>query len=306
MIRENNHFATARIAFCAALLCGTSATFAQDASVAPIVETAPSPVSAPIAAQPAPEVASVVAPPPAVATIPEKQLLKPSVAKRQVPRPIIARATPVRSEVVPTAVGPTTAPVSPTIIPAAPTDENLPAATTMENTPGAAPKSQTNEIAPDDANDDNLIVVGGIVAALGLAGTGLALARRRRRPTEPYTATERTETVAPDVPVAPTFATRVSSAEPMRPAVVEHAAPRFVSTATDSNLPPLTDPLFAHRAELGPVTDPLFSHENELQPVTDPMFSDHEEYAGKAAGSAFDNRRTWPAAQPQRELEPAE
>ena len=306
MIRGSNHFATGRIAFCAALLCGTTTALAQDASVAPIVETALSPVSAPVAAQPAPEVESVVAPPPVVATIPEEQLVKPSVAKRPVARPAIARATSVRSEAAPIAVGPTTAPVNPTIKPAAPTDENLPAATTMEDTPRAAPTSQNNEIAPDDASDDNLIVVGGIVAALGLAGTGLALARRRRRPTEPNTATERTETVAPAAPVASPFAQHVSPAVPMRPAVIEHAAPQFVSTATDSNLPPVTDPLFAHRAELGPVTDPLFSHENELQPVTDPMFFDHDEYAGKAAGSAFDTRRTWPAAQPQRELEPAQ
>ena len=306
MIRGNNHFASARIAFCAALLCGTSAAFAQDASVVPIVETAPSPVSAPIAAQPAPEVASVVAPPPAVATIPEEQLVKPAAAKRPATRPVITRATPVRSEAAPAAVGLTTSPVGPTIIPAAPAEQGVPTVATTENTPRAAPTSQNTEIAPDDANDDNLIVVGGIVAALGLAGTGIALARRRRRPTEPNTATERTETVAPAAPVAPPLVPRVSAAEQVRPAVVEHAAPRFVSTATDSNLPPVTDPLFAHRAELGPVTDPLFSHENELQPVTDPMFSDHEEYAGNAANSAFDNRRTWPAAQPQRELEPAQ
>ena len=305
MIRGNNHFATARMAFCAALLSGTSVAFAQDASVAPIVETAPSPVSAQVAVEPAPEVVSVVAPPPAVATIPEEQLAKPSAANRPVARAVTARAASVRSEAARAAVGPTTSSVSPTIIPAAPIDESLPAVTTTEDKARAAPVLQSNEIATDDANDDNLIVIGGIVAALGLAGTGVALARRRR-PKEPYTANERIETVAPAAPVAPPFAPRVSPAEPMRPAISERDTPRFVATAAVGNLPPVTDPLFAHRAELGPVTDPLFSHKVELQPVTDPMFADHEEYGGKAAGSAFDTRRTWPAAQPQRELEPAQ
>jgi hypothetical protein len=194
----------------------------------------------------------------------------------------------------------------------APIGETLPAVATVEDTAPIAPVEQSEAIAPADASDDNMLIVGGIAAALGLAGVGAVMARRRRRPDQPYAATEQTETIVPAAPAAPIFAKHVTPANtipanPMRPAVVEHSAPRFMPAMADRNLPPVTDPLFAHQVELKPVTDPLFSYKTELQPVTDPMFAGHDEYAGRApVGSAFDTRRTWPAVQPERVLEPAE
>ena len=314
MIRGNKNVTTARMAICAALLCGTSAAFAQDAAIAPMVEAAPSPpVTAPVVAQPTPEVATVVAPPPAVATISEEQLVNPVAAtQRSAARRATTRVSPARSAaapVAPVAVQPGASPIDLTEGMVAPVEDAAPAAATVEATAAIAPVEQNDAISPVDGNDDTMILVGGIAAALGLAGIGAVWARRRR-PVSQHAMVERTETVVPIVPAfaAPIVAAR---AEPMRPAVIERAALRFMPSMADRDLPPVTDPLFAHQVELTPVTDPLFAHEAELAPVTDPMFADHDEYAGNSSvGSAFDKRRTWPAAPdgtmtPVRELEPA-
>ncbi len=321
MIRGNNHFTTARMAICVALLCGTSPAFAQEAAV-PVVQPAPPPVAAPVVTQPAPQpvAETIVAPPPVVATIPEEELVRPTAATERTVQRTNARAAPVRRQTAPVAqaAAPEPALVDPTETMVAPDEDVLPAPVTLGDAAAIAPVEENEPIAPVNANDDNMIVVGGIAAALGLAGLGAVLARRRRRPIQQHVQTDRNETIAfvepakPTYtpqrgPTAPIFAAPVALAEPMRSMVAERAAPRFVPTAADRDLPPVTDPLFAHRAELGPVTDPLFMHKTELPPVTDPLFADKEDYAGQTpAGSAFDSRRTWPATQTQRELEPAE
>lgn len=321
MIRGNNHFTTARMAICVALLCGTSPAFAQEAAV-PVVQPAPPPVAAPVVTQPAPQpvTETVVAPPPVVATIAEEELVRPTAAIERPAQRTTVRAAPARSQVAPVAqaAAPEPALVDPTAAMVAPAEEVLSAPVTLGDAAAIAPVEESEPIAPVNSNDDNMIVVGGIAAALGLAGLGAVLARRRRRPTQQNVQTERNDTIASveratltntpqHGPAAPIFAAPVALAEPTRSVVAERAAPRFVPTVADRDLPPVTDPLFAHRAELGPVTDPLFMHKTELPPVTDPLFADKEKYAGQTpAGSSFDSRRTWPATQTQHELEPAE
>ena len=318
MIRGNNHLTTARMAICVALLCGTSPAFAQEAAV-PVVQPAPPPVAAPVVTQPAPQpvAETVVAPPPVVATIAEEELVRPTAAIERPAQRTTVRAAPARSQVAPVAqaAAPEPALVDPTVAMVAPAEEVLSAPVTLGDAAAIAPVEESEPIAPVNSNDDNMIVVGGIAAALGLAGLGAVLARRRRRPTQQN---ERNETIASVERAAPTYtpqrgpaapilAAPVAVAEPTRSVVAERAAPRFVPTVVERDLPPVTDPLFAHRAELGPVTDPLFMQKTELPPVTDPLFADKEEYAGQSPdGSTFDSRRTWPGTQTQHELEPAE
>lgn len=318
MIRGNNHITTARMAICAALLCGSSAALAQATEVAPSVAPAPPPVAAPVASQPAPQPVAPtgISAPPAVRTIPDEQLNQPVVAaepERAAPRRSAARAAPARTEAAPVAAVPVASeptPAEPVDALPLPIDEGSPVTATVEDSAAIGPVEQAEPAEMVDGSDD-WMVYGGIAAALGLAGVGAALARRRRRPQAKYVAVERMEPVTPTKPAAPIAAAPVAFAEPARveptaPVIAARAEPRYVPTVADRDLPPVTDPLFAHQAELKPITDPMFSQKIDVPPVTDPMFADHDDYAGKgSAGSAFDKRRTWPAA-PARELEPAE
>lgn len=308
MIRGNKLNTTANMAICAALLCSSSALFAQETVPVPAVQpTVAAPVSPPPVIQTVPEAAppaATVAPPPAVRTVPDSQLGEP-VASAPEPRAAAARPATRRAAVKPTpaaraveAVPPATSSVEEaSATDFAPTsDEMLPVDLAVEDTAVTAPVDQPAPTELADGTQDDWMIYGGLAAALGLAGLGGVIASRRRRARQ-----------SDYRPVEQTVPAPESGYPIVRPLMAERPAPRIIQPrVADQNLPPVTDPLFAERAALGPITDPLFFQTVAMPPVTDPMFADNVDYAGRSTeGEAFDKRRTWPAA-PVRELEPAE
>ncbi len=324
MIRGNQKFTTAHIAIATALLCGTPAAFAQEAAPVPEVQTvAPPPVEAT-----QPTVTPTAAPPPAVPTISEVPA-EPTVAREPVRQRATVRpaarsapaATPVaRSAPAATPVArsaPATSPAAdspasePTVINTPVLDETSVATTTVEDTAPAAPADQSAATPIADGTSEDWMIYGGLAAALGLAGLGGVLAARRRRTRvsdEPTTFVPNTAVATPQPRPLPVQQT----AAPVERFTAPVAAPIARSRFADAHLPPVTDPLFAHRPVLGPITDPLFMHETVLPPVTDPMFAGTDEYVGSSsAGAAFDKRRDWQATRtgerkPLHEFEPAE
>jgi MYXO-CTERM domain-containing protein len=308
MIRGNRKFTTANIAIATALLCGTPAVFAQETAAVPEVQTvAPPPVvEAPPAATP------TVAPPPMVPTIsqsPEAPVAPREPAKqRAAPKPAakaVVRAAPAASPVAATPVN------EPEVINAPVLGETSTVTATVEDTAPVAPVEQSVATPIADGPGEDWMIYGGLAAALGLAGLGGVLASRRRRgrvSDEPATLAPNRAVAAPNPRPLPVQ----QSAAPIERFTPLAAAPVARPSFADQHLPPVTDPLFAHRPVLGPITDPLFMHETIMPPVTDPMFAGTDEYVGSSsAGAAFDKRRDWQPApgeerKPLHEFEPAE
>ena len=330
MNRGNRKFTTAHFAIATAMLFGTPGAFAQETEAAPVV-VAPPPV---VQSAPAPEpVASpTVAPPPMVPTI--------SAEPVQAERPAAPRTAATKATVQPTQRARTAPPTTttrstptaasaPTVMNAPTIDgasaelrrDELPVAPINDVPVEQAPVDQT--ITPvADGTDDDWMIYGGLAAALGLAGLGGALASRRRktrsRDAVAFVPTRVAPAPARSMP-APAVAAPLPASN-FAPVAKSYAAPIATAVAqpirrpsfADQHLPPVTDPLFAHQAELAPVTDPLFMHKTELAPVTDPMFADKAEYTGASTnGAAFDKRRDWPSGQgderpPLYKFEPAE
>ena len=308
MIRGNRKLTTTNLAIATALLCGTPAVFAQEAATVPEVQTvAPPPVVAiPPAATP------TVAPPPMVPTItptPEATVETPRepVRQRAAVKPV-ARV-PVRS-------APAAAPVSavpiaePEVVNAPVIDETSAAIATVEDAAAVVPVEESAPTPVADGSGDEWMIYSGLAAALGLAGLGGVIASRRRRrrvSNEPTTASPN-KTIAP---LTPRPLANQHAAAPVERFTAPVAAPIARPSFADAHLPPVTDPLFAHRPVMAPVTDPLFMHETILPAVTDPMFVGTEEYVGSASASAaFDKRRDWQAGspgqpQPLQKFEPA-
>lgn len=303
---------SATLAISAAMLCTAPAVFAQEVvAPPPVILPAPAPVAAP----------ETVTPPVAVQTVTETATPSPEPAVAA--RPAVARAA-TRS--APKPAGRISAPVA---APSADVDDNIaavpgsltngvdsgPTVATVEDTAVVAPLDQTplDQAAPTriaDGTDDDWMIYGGLGAALALAGLGGMLVSRRRRRIEreptivsatATTATPKQRPIPAQEPVAP-----VARSTPFV------AAPVMRQSVADKHLPPVDDPLFAHRPVLAPVTDPLFMHKAVLAPVTDPMFADKDEYVGRpSASTAFDKRKDWPPAsgeirKPLNEFEPAE
>lgn len=306
MIRGNRTLTAAHIAIATALLCGAPAAFAQETATAPEVQiVAPPPM---VATQPT---AAPVAPPPVVPTISETPA-EPTVARepvrqRAAAKPVAkaaVRSAPAASAAVPTAS-------DPTVINTPTLDETSIVTATVEDTAQVAPVDQPEATPIADGTSEDWMIYAGLGAALGLAGLGGMVAARRRRTRvsdEPTTFVPNTAVATPTPRPIPVQHTAAPVERFTAPAAAPLARPRFA----DAHLPPVTDPLFAHRPVLGPITDPLFMHETILPPVTDPMFADTEEYVGSASASAaFDKRRDWQDARteprkPLHEFEPAE
>ena len=299
MIRRNKLNTTAITAITAAILCSSPISFAQE--TAPVVTTqpaAPAPVEAPpVDVQAAPEVAPVsttVAPPPAVRTIPDSALGQP-VASNPEPRTAASERPAPRRAVASQKAAPRAVEPSPVASPAVATTADAdfaPASDDMElsdvageNTDIAVPLNQSEGIAQAGAAQEDWLVYGSLAAALGLAGLGGVVASRRRRARDSgVRSSHQSASVA--VPANNPAIRPIAAGSP----VVQ--MPASQPAVADGNLPPVTDPLFAHRTELGPITDPLFSQQVTMPPVTDPMFAEHGRYAGNSSdGSAFDKRR---------------
>lgn len=306
MIRGNKLNKPAIMAISAAILCSSSVSFAQETAPLPTAQPAPVTVEPTPVVQTAPEVAppvATVAPTPAASPIPESAAEQrvesapaPAAAARAAPSrtatsqsamPRVIEALPAIDPVFETTANADVVPVS---------EDIAPVDVAVGDTDALAPLNETATTELADGTQEDWIIYGGLAAALGLAGLGGVVAARRRRTRQNERRPVERTAPAPlnDYPVA-------------RPLVAQQAAPRFIQPrVSDVNLPPVTDPLFAHQAELGPITDPLFSQKIALPPVTDPMFAETEDYVGAStAGSDFDKRRTWPAT-PAREMEPAE
>jgi MYXO-CTERM domain-containing protein len=280
----------------------------------------------PVMAPPAVEATPAVTPPPAVSTLPtandriapqaqadvapaepvvavERQTARATVAPRPAPRIAVLDVTP--------------APVTDAIAPDAPA-VNVPSDAQID--PVADPAPEPVEAAPvasetDDGNNEWLLG-GGILAALGLAGLALA-SRRRRRTGDVVTKTAPTHAApAERVPVMPE---RKIAAEPafiaptpdpffaqQRQVTAQRSSdPIFAARADDVR--PTTDPLFAFKPEQMPITDPLFSRKVDVPPVTDPMFANRPEYQGRTTVAGEPGQSAY-AHTDRRvdELEPAE
>lgn len=319
MIRRNKLNTTAIIAMSAAILVGSPASFAQETAPIPIAQpAAPAPVEAPlVVVQPAPQIAPVsttVAPPPAVRTIPDSALGQPvasdpaprtAAAERPVPRraAAIQNAAPRPVETLPVTSPEVATTADVDFVPAS--DDMAQIDVAGENTDMAIPSNQSEATAQADAPQEDWLVYGGLAAALGLAGLGGIVASRRRRARDSGVGTNH-QTAPVAVPANNPVRRPVGAIAP-----VIHE-PASQSAVADRDLPPVTDPLFAHQTELGPITDPLFFQQATMPPVTDPMFGELDGDAGSLSdGSALDKRRD-PASTPGdhnatiREVEPAE
>ncbi len=308
MIRGNRKFTTANIAIATALLCGSPAAFAQETVTTPEVQTVAPP---PVVATP-PAATPTVAPPPMAPTITQPPEAPTEAREPARQRDAVKPAARAAVRAAPAAAPVSAAPANePQVVNAPVLDQTSAVTSTVEDT---APVAQTEQSAATpiaDGTSEDWMIYGGLAAALGLAGLGGVLASRRRRNrvlNEPTSFVPNTAVAAPNprpLPVQQTAAPVERFRAPM-------AAPVARPSFADAHLPPVTDPLFAHRPVLGPITDPLFMHETILPPVTDPMFADTEQYVGSSsAGAAFDKRRDWQSAsngerKPLHEFEPAE
>ena len=296
MIRAINRNTTASMALCVGFLCGSPALFAQEATVAPVAEPVP-------VVQITPTEPTTIAPPPVVRTIPDEGLAQPvapAMTENAAPRRAVKKAAPVMVAIAPkSAILPATDVVEAKPVVA---EQILPARAAFEDSSVVTPVEQQADSQPLDDTNDNWMLFGGIAAALGFAGLGAGLAARRRRG----------RVTANNLPVLATPVPRPDyTAAPAMPIPAGFApAQRMIKPSfATQHLPPVTDPLFTHKAVLEPITDPLFAHKAVTIPVTDPFFADHPDYVGRS--SPFDTRRTW-ASGPKseqpivRELEPAE
>lgn len=281
-----------KAAIIAALMGGSSLSFAQDAA-----PTVAAPVQqAPVAVSPA---APSVTPPAAVPTFPtENDVVNAAAAQEAAAEAASKRqaaakprvATPVRAAAS-AAPAPTTADTfSEPLTEIAPTPVDVidTAGASDEDTTAIAPVEQPVAITDAGISNEDITLFGGIAAALAAIGLGAAFASRRRR----RVATDQRadmvdstpEYVAP-VPmnVAPGFQQFAASPAPQR--VIQRAP---IMTRPDM---PVTDPLFSTPISAGPITDPLFAPRNEVEkPITDPLFAKHDRFAGRAPTTSAPTR----------------
>jgi hypothetical protein len=298
MTRAHKLNIAGKTAIIAALMGGSSLSFAQDAAPTVAAPAQPAPVEAP-------DAAPVVAPPPAVSTLPgPNDTINPAAAQeaaaeapRQRPANAAPKAVAKPGAVAAVPVAPTAAVAPDTIIdpstdmvpPAV--DAIEPAGTTIEDTAPIAPVDET--IAQDaGVSNEDMTLVGGLAAALAAIGLGAAFASRRRRRA---VADERVAVVhsAPEY-AAPRPIKEDPVFQQFAPAAV---AERPIQRAPVTTRPdvPITDPLFSTPVMAGPITDPLFAPRNDVQPpITDPLFAKHERFSGRAPST--------PAAAREREL----
>ena len=315
---------TARVAIGGLLLGASSIALAQD--IVPVTEPTAAPVMAPIV--PGPE-----APPPTPETQATDSIAPSALGdvaieraeRREAARDRAAAASrPQRQAAVLAKAVPAPQP-SAAVAPDAPATASSTDAIVDNGISETAPVAvapienniaEASEPAQDTVND--WLLIAGTVGALGLAGgAALAASRRRRNVSAPVVAQTNSvplANVTPDTKVWAAMPVNSPVAEP-KPVPVA-AQPSFDPVfAAQPSVPLSTDPLFAPRVKSDiPVTDPLFARKAELAPVTDPIFAHLAEFVGEGAHqrapAELDVRRESPDTRQTgasiRTLEPAE
>lgn len=298
MTRAHKLNIAGKTAMIAALMGGSSLSFAQD--TAPIVAdpAQPATVDAPVAAQ-------VVAPPPAVSTLPTpNDTINPAAAQeaaaeatrlRQAaatPKAVSKRPIASAINAVPTATAAPDAAVEPSAAISPPAVDAIePASAGIKDSAPIAPVEET-VAQVDGLSTEDVTLVGGLAAALAAIGLGAAFASRRRR-----------RVVADERVAANRAAPEYAAPRPIKEdPVFQQFAPapaieRPVQRASMIPRPdvPITDPLFSTPVMAGPITDPLFAPRNDVEPqITDPLFAKHDRFAERAPAA--------PAAAREREL----
>ena len=302
MTRAHKLHIAGKTAIIAALLGGSSMSFAQDVAPVVVAPTLPAPVQqapAPVATAP------TVMPPPAVRTLPgENDRVNAAAAaeaadeadqRREavntVRAPAKPRVVPRAAAVVETAVSPVTDAIAPdadvptsAVVAAPAVDQIAPADAAVGDTASATSVDQP--VAVDGGiSDEDLTLFGGLAAALAAIGLGAVVARRRRKAANDnvaFAAAPVAANTAPqpikDDPVFQQFA--------MKPSLDRVIAPEpAVQRPKAVNRPdvPITDPLFSREIVAPPITDPMFAPRNEVEPpITDPLFAKHDRFAGRA------------------------
>lgn len=300
MTRAHKLNIVGKIAIVAALLGGSSLSFAQDAAPTMSAPAQPVPIEAPTATP-------MVVPPRVVSTLPgpndtvnpaaAQEAEAEAAAKRQAivaPKAEAKRAAPVAASVAPTAViAPD--PVETPSVNVAPSLADVidPTSATINE---AAPVATVDDVAAQDAgmSNEDLTLVGGLAAALAAIGLGAAFASRRRRKTvaddDAATTNVRAGFATPR-PIKDDPAFRQFAAAPVPAPAAERPVRRApVMTRPDV---PINDPLFSTPIMAGPITDPLFAPRNDVQPqITDPLFAKHDRFVGRAPATPVTTRES--------------
>lgn len=276
-----------KTAIIAALMGGSSLSFAQDAAPTVAAPVQPAPVEAPA-------FAPAIAPPPAVSTLPSpNDIINPAAAQEaaaEVPRQ--REATPARPTSVarprvmapvrtaPTLAAAPEAAVVPSTDIAPPVAEMIKPSATIEDTAPVALVDQVVDVDEGFSTED-MTLVGGLAAALAAIGLGAAFASRRRRRVG-------TDSRVAAVHATPEFAApRPIKDDPVFQQFTPAPAPvveRPLQRAPVMTRPeePVTDPLFGAPVAAGPITDPLFAPRNDIEPpIIDPLFAKNDRFVGR-------------------------
>lgn len=272
-----------KTALLATLASGT-ALMAQELPTVAAPETAPAVVQTPAA--------EVVAPPPAVRTLPSANDVvnaaaaeeaaaerKPAAATAPRPERKNSPARTVSTSSPSLRAGPPPAPATPTFnepASALPTEAPVAAPATSDDVASAA----TPSAAVDAASNEDLTLFAGIAAALAALGLGGLLASRRRRSVAPQSGYLPVNASAPAPAPAPARETQSPVQTVAQPAVVDR--PLIRKAAIRRPDIPVTDPLFSTPGHAAPVTDPLFAPRNDVEiPITDPLFAKNARFNGR-------------------------
>ncbi|MGL5837120.1 MAG: hypothetical protein ACRCY3_01310 [Sphingorhabdus sp.] len=157
-------------------------------------------------------------------------------------------------------------------IPAAVASATLPDAQAVP--PSEPPMVETQNDTGNEP-DENWLVAGGALAALGLAGAAFASRRRKHMPSAPAdTALATTSHIDPEPNTTARRIMPAAQSTPIRDPIFDKSTPAQTVSG---------DPLFSYRPPTIPITDPLFSAKVDSPPITDPLFAHLPDYVGPAS-----------------------
>lgn len=300
MTRTHKLNIVGKTAIVAALLGGSSLSFAQETAPTMPAHAHPVPIEAPTATP-------TVVPPPAVSTLTgpndtvnpaaAQEAEAEAAAKRKAivaPKGDAKRAAPVAASVASTAaIAPDPVEIPSVNVAPSATDILDPASATINEAPLVA---TVEDVAAQNAgmSDEDLTLVGGLAAALAAIGLGAAFASRRRRRTvadDDAATTHVPAGFAAPRPIKEDPAFRQFAGTPVPASAAERPVRRApVMTRPDV---PITDPLFSTPVLPGPITDPLFAPRNDVQaPITDPLFAKHDRFVGRSPVTPVTSRES--------------
>jgi hypothetical protein len=281
-----------KTAIIAALLGGSSISFAQDVAPTDVAPVAAAPVATPV-----PE--PIVTPPMAVRTLPgENDVVNPAAAqeaaaeakeKRQAsavtqrsakPNVATRTAAPVIINRTPSVAAASTAVSETSTADIMPTDNAIdPIVATVSDAAVTPPADDVAVEQDTGISNEDMTLFGGMAAALAAIGLGAAFAsrRRRRRVASDNVVRAATPEYAAPRPIREDPAFQQFSAAPV--------SERFIRPAPVMTRPdvPITDPLFSTPVVAGPITDPMFAPKTAIEPpITDPLFAKHDRFAGRS------------------------